>query len=81
MERRVFQVEGTANAEILRQNLDDLFEDAREPVWLEQWGQGQWVQLERQQGDFPGGPVVTSANTGDTSLIPGLGRSQMLQSS
>ena len=36
MERRVFQAEGTANAEVLRQNLDDLFEDAREPVWLEQ---------------------------------------------
>ena len=36
MERRVFQAEGTANAEVLRQNLDDLFEDAREPVLVEQ---------------------------------------------
>ena len=35
-ERRVFKAEGTANAKVLRQNLDDLFEDAREPVWLEQ---------------------------------------------
>ena len=36
MERRVFQAEGTANAKVLRQNVDDFFEGAREPVWLEQ---------------------------------------------
>ena len=32
-------------------------------------------------GDFPGGPVVKnlSANAGDTGLIPGLGRSHLLQ--
>ena len=33
-------------------------------------------------GDFPGGAVVKNppANAGDTSSIPGLGRSHMLQS-
>ena len=36
MERRVFQAEGTANAKVLRQNVDDFFEGAREPVRLEQ---------------------------------------------
>ena len=36
IERRVFQAEGTANAQVLRQNLDNLFKDARKPVWLEQ---------------------------------------------
>ena len=36
VEGRALEAEGTANAKVLRQNLDDLFEDAREPVWLEQ---------------------------------------------
>ena len=29
--------------------------------------------------DFPGGPVVKNANTGDTGSIPGPGRFHMLQ--
>ena len=36
MEKRVFQAEGTANAKVPRQNVDDLFKGAREPVRLEQ---------------------------------------------
>ena len=37
--------------------------------------------LRRRQEDFPGGPVVKNppADTGDTGLIPDLGRSHMLR--
>ena len=36
----------------------------------------------KQNRDLPGGPVVKNlpANAGDTGLIPGLGRSHILQS-
>ena len=38
--------------------------------------------LKKLRGCFPGGSVVKNlpANAGDKSLIPGLGRSHMLQS-
>ena len=41
------------------------------------------LEIRSELRDFPGGPVVENllANAGDTGLIPGPGRSHMLQSS
>ena len=41
-----------------------------------------WIDLKVTYGDFPGGAVVKNppANAGDTSSIPGLGRSHMPRS-
>ena len=40
---------------------------------------GQNGNIKKRSWDFPGSPVVKNppANAGDTSLIPGLGRSRM----
>ena len=54
-------------------------------------GPGEWKEIRcfkweclrfRSMGGFPGGSVAKNlpANAGDTGLIPGLGRSQLLQS-